>query len=339
MIALQVTEKGKLAKINKMELCESVDASKVKILKVLITHEDMQTLNGDDDAEYPVIIGRVAIGQISDTNETAYLKRGTKVYICPVTSCGKCNECLSGNEDGCLDFKVAGKNANGYLRDFAVVNNKDMHGLPTSVSDNDVLLLDYISLALAAIEKLNIQKGEHVAVIGGDILGTIIALLIIYYQAVPIFIDNNKDNLARATDVGIYYSYFSDNKLEKEVSEITGAHMAKKVVYVSNSNLNTDLALKLAAHDAQIGFVGFSAPSLKVNFSVAMKKQLQFVCVTNGYGMEEQAINILANKAVDLSQFKLSSAKFDNCENEIKKAAAELADGNTQVPPIIVDMM
>lgn len=339
MIGLQITEKGKLTKINKMELCDSVQTSKVKILKVLITHEDLQTLNGDDDAIYPVIPGRVAIGQISDSNESAYLTRGTKVYICPINSCGKCTECLSDNDEGCLDFKIAGKNVNGYLRDFAVVDNRDMHALPPTVSDNDVLLLDYISLALSAIEKLKIQKGEHVAVIGGGILGTILSLLIIYYQAVPILIDNNRENLSRAASAGIYYNLFSDNKLEKEVSDLTGAHMAQKVVYISDSNINTDLALKLASHNAQIGFVGFSSPSLKVNFCTAMKKQLRFVCVTNGYGMCEQAINILANKALDLSVFHFPSAKFDNCENEIKKSAAELQEGNSDVSPIIIDMM
>lgn len=339
MIGLQITEKGKITQINKMELCENIDTSKVKIIKALITPEDLATFNGTNDATYPVIPGRIAIGQISDASESAYLSRGTKVFINPVNNCAQCPECLAGNYSECCDFKIAGVNANGYLRDFAVVDNANMHALPPSVRDCDVLLLEYISLSLSAIEKLNITKGEHVAVIGGGILGTIISLLIIYYQAVPILIDSNQDNLNRARGFGIYYNLFSDNKLEKEVSELTGAHMAQKVVYISDSNINTDLALKLASYNAKIGFVGFSAPSLKVNFSIAMKKQLHFVCVTNGFGTTEQAINILANKAIDLSAFSFPSIKFDNCENELKKAAKEQTSNQAQPTPIIVDMM
>ena len=70
-----------------------------------------------------------------------------------------------------------------------------------------------------------------------------------------------------------------------------------------------------------------------------MKKQLQFICITNGFGMEEQAINILANKAVDFSCFHFQSIKFDACETALKKAAKEQEDGNNRLEPIIVDMM
>ena len=339
MIGLQTSRDGKLTRINKMELCDNVDTSKVKIIKVLVTPEDLDTLNGKSDAIFPIIPGRVAIGQVSDAGENAYLTRGTRVYITPVSNCGKCPECLSDNEKDCSDLKIAGKNVNGYLRDFAVVENKDMHALPPSVTDGDALLLDYLSISLSAMEKLEIKKGEHVAVIGGGILGTIMSLLIIYYQAVPILIDNNNENLARARSAGIYYNYFSDNKLEREVSERTGAHMAQKVVYVSDSNINTDLAIKLSAYNAKIVFVGFTTPALKVNFSAAMKKQLHFLCVTNGFGMEEQAINILANKVLDFSCFSFPSVKFDNCENELKKAAKEQNESISRVTPLIVDMM
>lgn len=339
MIGLVTSKDGKLTKINKMELCDNVDTSKVKILKVLVTPEDLDTVNGATDATYPIIPGRIAVGQISDASEAAYLTRGTRVYISPVNSCGTCTECRSDNAKDCSNFKIAGKNTDGFLRDFAVVENKDMHALPSNVGNAEAILIDYIALSLSTLEKLEIQKGEHVAIIGGGILGTVMALVSIYYQAVPILIDNNNENLERARSAGVYYNYFSDNRLEQEVSERTGAHMAQKVVYISDSNIITDFAIKLSAYNAKIGFVGFNTPSLKVNFSAAMKKQLSFICITNGYGMEEQAINILANKAIDFSCFKFQSVKFDGCEATIKKAAAEQAENHMRVEPIIVDMM
>lgn len=339
MIGLVSSKDGKLTKINKMELCDNVDTSKVKILKVLVTPEDLDTVNGTSDAEYPVIPGRVAIGQISDASETSYLTRGTRVYISPVNSCGKCTECLSDNEKDCSNFKVAGKNTDGYLRDFAVVENKNMHALPASVSNEDALLLDYIAISLSTLEKLEIKKGDHIAIIGGGILGTVMALLSIYFQAVPILVHNNEENRERASKAGIYYNFLIGNSLEQIVSERTGAHMAQKVIYLADSNINSDNAIKLSAYNAKIGFVGFNAPTMRVNFSAAMKKQLQFICITNGFGMEEQAINILANKAVDFSCFHFQSIKFDACETALKKAAKEQEDGHNRLEPIIVDMM
>lgn len=339
MIGLQITKSRQIAKVNKMETCDSADTSKVKITKVLFTPEDFITYFGDDNVNYPIIPGKIALGQISDISDDAYLTKGTHVYINPVSNCGHCIDCLSGEEDNCSEFKIAGKDDDGFLRDFAVVKNNQLYALPNTVKDSDALLIDHISLALSVIDRLNISKGEHVAVIGGGIIGTILCLLIIYYQGVPILIDCNRENLERAKRVGIYYNLYSDNRVEKEVSELTGARMAQKVVYVADSNINTDLALKLATHDAKIGFVGFCTPNLRVNFNLAMRKQLEFVCVTNGYGFTEQAINMLANKALDLSPFNLATVDYANAEGEIHRTADYIKREHVSAMPFIVDMM
>lgn len=339
MLGLQFTQQGKITEVNKMEICESVDSSKIKITKVLLTPEDFATLKGTENIQYPVIPGRVAIGQISDASESAYLAKGTRVFINPVCPCGECVECLSDNEDDCKNFLRAGKEINGFLRDFAVVNNSQLYFLPPTVKDSDAMLIDHMSLALATIDKLHITKGEHVAVIGGGYVGLILSMLIIYYQGVPILIDGSEQKLERSRLAGVYYNLFSDNKLEKEVLELTGAHMAQKVIYVADSNINTDVALKLASNNARVGFVGFSSPNLKVNFNLAMKKQLSFTCVTSGFGYTEQAINMLANKAIDLSVFPLNTVKYDNCVSAIKDISKKSDEVSEEKLMLLIDMM
>ena len=65
---------------------------------------------------------------------------------------------------------------------------------------------------------------------------------------------------------------------------------------MTGANLNTDIALKLAGHNATVCFAGFGLPNLRVNFNTALLKQLNFNCVTNGFGAFNSAINLLANK-------------------------------------------
>ncbi len=339
MLGLQFTKQGKITEVNKMEICESVESSKIKITKVLLTPEDFATLKGDEDVTYPIIPGRIAIGQISDASDFAYLKKGERVYVNSVTNCGECVNCLSGNEENCSNFKRSGKEISGFLRDFAVLDNSRLYALPTTVKDSEAVFIDYIAIAIATIDKLNISKGEHVAVIGGGFLGLLLSMLIIYYQGVPILIDGDHANLEKARSSGIYYNLFSDNKLEKEVAELTGGHMAQKVVYITDSNINTDVALKLASYNAKVGFVGFSSPNLKVNFNTAMKKQLKFYCVTHGYGYTEQAINLIANKVIDLAPFKLNPVKYEDCIDAIKDVSKSLKESNRETTLLLVDMM
>ena len=116
MLGLQFTQQGKITEVNKMEICESVDSSKVKITKVLLTAEDFDTLLGDENVNYPIIPGKIAIGQISDASDFAYLEKGTRVFINPIAPCGECVECLSDNANNCSSFK---KSRQGKQRIFA----------------------------------------------------------------------------------------------------------------------------------------------------------------------------------------------------------------------------
>ena len=62
-----------------------------------------------------------------------------------------------------------------------------------------------ISIALSIIDKLHVEKGEHVAIIGGTLFANILAQVVAYYQAVPIIIDDNEENLKLAKKCGVYY--------------------------------------------------------------------------------------------------------------------------------------
>lgn len=326
MDGIQITDKKTLEAITKKESFDSGDSAKIKLTKALFLREDFNTLKGDPRATYPVIPARVGIGKVVETcgDERLGIERGVRVFPHPEVNCGKCFECLKGDYARCSAFNVAGKNTDGFLRDFAILPDDAISILPHNVTDYDALFIDHIALCENVIDAINLQKGEHVVIVGGDALGIILAQLVIYYQGVPILVDNNDNNIITAKNAGVYYTLFADNKIEKNVSELTGARLAKKVVYMTASNLNTDIALKLAGRNATVCFAGFGCPSIKVNFNVALLKQLNFKCVTTGYGNIESAINILANKAVDTSVFTIPQVKKGDAMAKIKEMSESL---------------
>lgn len=326
MDGIQITDKKTLEAITKKELFDSVDSAKIKLTKTLLIREDFNTLKGDARAVYPVIPGRIGVGKVVETcgDEIFGIERGVRVFPHPEVACGKCYECINGNFASCSAFNVAGKNVDGFLRDFAIFPDDAISILPPTVSDYDALFIDHVALCDNIIDAIGLKKGEHVVIVGGDALGIILAQLVIYYQGVPILVDNNDNNIITAKNAGVYYTLFADNKIEKNVTELTGARMAKKVVYMTGSNLNTDIALRLSGHNATVCFAGFGSPSIKVNFNVALLKQLEFKCVTTGYGNIESAINILANKAVDTGVFSIQQVKKGAAMEKIKEMSESL---------------
>ncbi len=326
MDGIQITAPKKLSAITKKEHFDGIGSTKVIITKALLMREDFNTFLGDERATYPVIPGRIGIGKISEASEnSADFERGMRVFPHPETPCKECFECYNGDFKGCSNFHIAGKNTDGYLRDFVVAQNEYLSLLPPSVNDYDALFIDHVAICDNIIDAIGLSKAEHVVIVGGDILGIILAQLVMYYQGVPILVDNNERNLKLAQEAGIYYTLFADNKVEKSVADLTGARLAKKVVYMTGSNLNTDIALKLSGQNATVCFAGFGTPAVKVNFNMALVKQLNFKCITNGFGNINTAINLLANSAIDTSVFTIPTVKQSQAMDKIKEMASDVS--------------
>lgn len=340
MDGIQIVGPKKLNAISKTENFDGIDSAKVIITKAMLLREDFNTYLGDNRAVYPVIPARIGIGKISAVSEDSNsgFERGLRVFPHPETACGKCFECFHGEKESCSKFNVAGKNTDGFLRDFVVLGNEDISLLPPSVNDYSALFIDHVAVCDKVIDKLHLNKGDYVIIVGGDMLGIFLAQLVMYYQGIPILVDNNEKNVELAKRAGVYYTLFCDNKLEKNVSELTGARFSKKVVYMTGSNLNTDISLKLAGEHATVCFAGFGTPSVKVNFNIALQKQLSFICVTNGYGNIDSAINLLSNSAVNPNLFNIPTVKQSEAMDKIKEMATDI-NFDAESGMLIVDII
>ena len=321
MIGWKVTEFGKIEKTKHQELLSVLDSVKVKLIRALVTEDDIAYICGEDKSlQLPIIPVRHAVGQITETAQPHdFISKGSRVVLSSIEPCGEFPACESGHPENCYNFGIAGRNRDGFLKDFAVTNVSNVFTLPASVKDADAVYVEHVALALSIIDKLNVQKSSHVAIIGGGVFASILGQILIYYQAVPIIIDDKESNLRAVKKSGIYYTISASNKPEKEISTLTGGRMANSVVYLTRSGISTDLAYKIASHNAPIVFAGYSYPNLKIPMNIAMSKQNNTSCVNNGYGNYLAAINLLANKAIDLSVYSLPTTKMQDIETEIGK--------------------
>lgn len=311
MFYWQIDEPKKIEQLSGKENIDSINCIKIKIKQVLLTQEDFDLFQGVEDAEYPVIPSSFAVGEVSeviDENSSYGLKPLDKIYL------NREATALSDDEN---------RQSGELLKDFVVANKDDIYILPPTISLDDAIYIEYISMALKTFDKLDIQKGEHVAVIGGGILGNILAQIINYHQGVPIIIDNNEDNLKTAEQCGIYYTTKTDADFEKYIKEITGGRMVYKIVYLSDSHLNSDISLKLARKNANIAYIGFGKSNIRLSCSIAMKKQLSVTFVNDGTGYTETAINLIANKALNFSRFSIPKVAFSGVKRIFENSLTE----------------
>ena len=322
----QITSKNEILKNNATEDLVTVDDLKIKITKCLVTSQDVATFSGFSKNDKPIIPSSVGVGLISETLEQSnYFTKGAKVYIASEKACKSCVECLSGNEDKCCNVQRAAVDYNGYLKEFAVVSKEEVHILPKNVTEYQALFIDDISIALSVIDELQVSKGEHVAILGGNIFANILGQLIAYYQGVPIIVDDNLKNLERANRSGIYYTT-TIKDAEKEIINITGGRKCGKIIYVTESGFNFDTVGKLAKKGAIVGVSGSVKTKSKLTLDVGISNNLTVKFITSGYGNSSSSINILNQKAIDFTNINIPEYKFDYINKQFENFSKHSSD-------------
>ncbi len=307
--------------LNNDDLEQSV---KVKITKTLLNLNDFNIFSGDNEVKENTVLGSYGIGVLAEEPSTLLgLQKGDRVYIESKKPCNDCYNCNIGNKDKCFSPLIAGEDYDGFLRDFVSCPIDEVYKLPDSVSDQDALFINYISVCVNIIDTLNIEKGNYVAIVGTNNLSVILAQLLIYYQAVPIMISENEKGKELASKSGVYYNLTEEDNLTKEVSTITGGRMADKVVYICDMDLPVTKAFSLASYGAKIAFTGFTNRITSFSFNQAIKKQLQIYCINNVAKNTPTSINLLVNKAVNTSNLKIEKIKYSDISDAMIKASKE----------------
>ena len=291
------------------------DKVKVKVTKALVTESDVAVYTGATKVKAPFIPGRFAIGQDTEANEDSFIRKGERVYLAGVTE----DECAP---DG---LRIAGETVDGFYRDFVLAGVDDVYPLPSSVSDAAAFLIDAIAMAEHVVDEMNIDAGQHVLILGGGLYGNILCQILIYHRAVPILADNNAERLARAKRSGIYYTFPNDETLKNNVMEVTGGKLADGAVYLAFANrCEPSVLFPLVKRDAYVAFCSLTNKTLHVNLEYAMKNNLTIKGITESREFVSTAINLLANKAVNFSEFTFKSSREEELPHHLEKYAKKL---------------
>lgn len=300
----------------------TADKVKVKVTKALLTESDVAVYSGTIKVKAPFIPGRFAIGQVTEVGEDSFIKKGERVYLAGVTE----DECAP---DG---LRIAGETSDGFYRDFVLAGIDDVYPLPASVSDEAAFLIDAIALAEHVVDEMHVDVGQHILVLGGGLYGNILCQILMYHRAVPIFADNNEERLARARRSGIYYTFRNDDTLKNNVLNVTGGKLADGAVYLAFANrCEPSVLFPLVKRDSYVSFCSLMGKTLHVNLEYAMKNNITIKGITESREFVSTAINLLANKAVNFSEFSFKSSREEELP-ELMKKYCELYESGSALP-------
>lgn len=284
---------------------------KVRITHVMPGFTDVNIFCGDSSTTYPFVIGHSAIGVVSDDRPEYGLKRGTKVILNPYSS-GPIDRL---NWDAVVSTK--GVDEDGFMREFMFMDKEKIVPFPEDVDDDEAIFTEKIALALKALNSFSVEKGDYIVIIGGDTVCNIIGQLAIYFQLIPIMVDSNAANLARANRCGVYYTIdeTKESALEK-VSEITCGRMAENTVISMNPELTPAFVFPMTKIGGKCVIMceNKMVKSFEADVSAISRRQLRVRGVNNGASEFDSAVNILAQKILKFDGFIDKTVEIKDAE-------------------------
>ena len=122
----------------------------------------------------PIILGHEFSGEIAEVGEGGEgWSVGDRAAVNCIVSCGTCPNCLSGNQQICLQRRLLGIQLNGGLAEYVVVRARNLARLPDQVPfDQGAVLTDAVATPYHALTRRGkCSPGESVAVLGCGGLG------------------------------------------------------------------------------------------------------------------------------------------------------------------------
>src|SRR5579862_3875106 len=202
----------------------------VKIIKTTICGTDLHILKGDvPEVIDGRILGHEGVGVIEEIGDAVTnFKKGDRVIISCITSCGKCDYCKKGMYSHCENGGwILGYMIDGTQAEYVRIPHADnsLYHIPEGADEEALVMLSDILPTGFECGVLNgqVKPGDSVAIVGAGPIGLAILLTAQFYSPAAIFmIDLDDKRLAVAKKFGATTLINStDGKAALRVMELT----------------------------------------------------------------------------------------------------------------------
>lgn len=126
---------------------------------------------------------------------------GQRVALWPLQACGECYPCAVGRPNTCDAFELIGIHVDGGLQEQLVVPEEQVY--PIRTDDPAVAALaEPVSIAVRAVNRARVERGERVVVLGAGPIGQCIALVAAERGARVLVVDLQESRLELSRSIG-----------------------------------------------------------------------------------------------------------------------------------------
>jgi alcohol dehydrogenase, propanol-preferring len=149
----------------------------LRVTRCGVCHTELDEIEGRTPPPHlPVVLGHQVVGTVMESSGLPLeaqqlavgLHIGQRVGVAWIASaCGRCQYCLSGQENLCPEFKATGRDINGGYAEYMKVRADFVHPIPESISDSEAApLLCAGAVGYRALKLCNLRNGQTIGLMG-----------------------------------------------------------------------------------------------------------------------------------------------------------------------------
>lgn len=287
-----------------------------------------------------LVMGHEFCGVVTDAGARTDLSVGDRVTALPISPCGHCEACKTGNIQYCPETwnKAVGlslDNPGGFTSTIAVRGDMVIK-VPDPVSNEEGAMVEPTAVALHAINLANITGGEKVLVVGGGVIGLLSAAIAKLKGASYIAVtETNPLRGEKSVKLGVADEWFNamDENLPATLMAKTNGGFDKVIECCGNAPAVTS-AITFVKPGGQVILVGVSLGPITIPTVSAVLREVDMQGAI-AYNKEEfaECIDLIANKKLDVLKFVDDIVGLD----EVQASFERLTSGKDDAIKILVD--
>lgn len=223
----------------------------IRVKSASVCHTDFIPMRGDyPGCKYPTVLGHEFSGIVEQCgSDVTSHQPGDRVTCLGFAFCGTCKYCRGGRENGCENIRDVPFDMDGAYQQMMCMSAMSALKFDESLSFNQAALTECAANAYAAVERCQIQPGEHVVVIGPGPIGLLtVQFAKLRTPATLTLLGTRDERLQVGEKTGATHTVnVRQNDPYEAIMDITASHGADAVILCAGTEKAWELAGSILA--------------------------------------------------------------------------------------------
>ncbi|MCW7076368.1 MAG: alcohol dehydrogenase catalytic domain-containing protein [Candidatus Syntrophoarchaeum sp.] len=152
----------------------------IKVEAATICRTDLKMYrHGQRDLVLPRILGHEVVGTVFEVGrEVVGVFEGDRIQVAPAFSCGRCRFCMKGGFNCCENISIPGFSYDGGFSEYmllpeSAILSGSLNPIPCSLPFEEAALAEPVACCINGVERVGIEFGDTVLIVGGGPIGNI----------------------------------------------------------------------------------------------------------------------------------------------------------------------